>query len=197
MNASRPFQAQRTYPVSICDTFIQKLDRRLLPSFRCLYFAHATTHCLDATYQRQQLSIILSATQTAEDKVHQVQDIACLLVGQGFFSMAYGGQQISAYLSQAETTLTQYAGGGRKPNKCWGCGKEDHPWHKGKGPIPCPMKDDPACIKRATESIQPLELIEFVVCWNCELININYKSLKTRDKNLKCCVFSHSLVNKV
>jgi hypothetical protein len=59
------------------------------------------------------------------------------------------------------------------------------------------MKDDPACIKRATESIQPLELIEFVVCWNCELIHINYKSLKTRDKHLKCCVFSHSLVNKV
>ena len=48
------------------------------------------------------------------------------------------------------------------------------------------------------ESIQALELIEFVACCqNCELININYKSLKTRDKNLKCCVFSHSLVNKV
>ena len=109
MNASCPFQAQRMYPVSICDTFIQKLDRRLLPSFRCLYPAHATTHRLDATYQRQQLSIILSAAQAAEDEVHQVQDIARSLVGQGFFSMAYGGQQISAYPSQA---LSQYAGGG-------------------------------------------------------------------------------------
>ena len=127
MNASRPFQAQRMYPVSICNTFIQKLDCQHLPSFHHLYPAHTTTHCLDATYQQQQLSIILSAAQTAEDEVHQVQDIACSLVGQGFFSMAYGGQQISAYPSQAETTLTQYAGGGCKPNKCWGCGKEVQP----------------------------------------------------------------------
>jgi hypothetical protein len=68
--------------------------------------------------------------------------------------MAYGGQQISAYPSQAETTLSQYAGGGgggRKPSFCWGCGKEDHPWRRGKAPIVCPMKDDPACIKRAEE----------------------------------------------
>ena len=154
MNASRPFQAQRTYPVSICDTFIQKLDRRLLPSFRRLYPAHATTHRLDATYQRQQLSIILYAAQAAEDEVHQVQDIARSLVGQGFFSMAYGGQQISAYPSQAETTLNQYAGGGgggRKPSFCWGCGKDGHPWRRGKGPVVCPMKDDPACIKRAED----------------------------------------------
>jgi hypothetical protein len=130
------------------------LDRRLLPSFRRLYPAHATTHRLDATYQRQQLSIILSAAQAAEDEVHQVQDIARSLVDQGFFSMAYGGQQISAYPSQAETTLSQYTGGGgggRKPSFCWGCGKEDHPWRRGKVPIVCPMKDDPACIKRAEE----------------------------------------------
>ena len=107
-----PVQAQRTYPVSICDTFIQKLDHCLLPSFCRLYPAHATTHCLDATYQWQQLSIILSATQTAEDEVHQVQDIARSLVGQGFFSMAYGGQQISAY--------------------CWGlyAGHDFHIWYR-------------------------------------------------------------------
>jgi hypothetical protein len=110
------------------------------------------THCLDATYQWQQLSIILSAAQTTEDEVHQVQDIACWLVGRGFFSMAFGGQQISAYPIQAKTTLNQYAGGSRKPNKCWGCGKEDHPWCKGKGPIVCPMKANPACIKRAEDN---------------------------------------------
>jgi hypothetical protein len=106
MNASRPFQAQHTYPVSI-----QKLDRHLLLLFCCHYPPHATTHCLDTTYQCQQLSIILAAAQAAEDKVYQVQYIARSLVGQGFFSMAYDRQQISAYPSQAKTTLTKYAGG--------------------------------------------------------------------------------------
>ena len=118
------------------------------------------THCLDATYQWQQLSIILSAAQTTEDEVHQVQDIACSLVGRGFFSMAFGGQQISAYPIQAKTTLNQYAGGSRKPNKCWGCGKEDHPWCKGKGPIVCPMKANPACIKRAEDNHRSLSKID-------------------------------------
>ena len=69
--------------------------------------------------------------------------------------MAYGGQQISAYPSQAKTTLTKYAGGRdfiRKPSHCWGCDKEDHPRCKGKRPILCAMKDDPAAIKRADEN---------------------------------------------
>jgi hypothetical protein len=65
------------------------------------------------------------------------------------------GQQISAYPSQAETTLTQYAGGvagGRKPQTCWGCGSLDHVWRKGKGKILCPKKDDPAVQNRAHEA---------------------------------------------
>ena len=97
------------------------------------------------------MSIILSAAQTTEDKVHQIQDIARSLVGQGFLSMAYGRQQISAYPNQAETTLNQYAGGGRKPNKCWGCVEDDHPWRKREGPIVSHMKDNPACIKHAED----------------------------------------------
>ena len=158
MNASRPFQSQRTYPVSICDVFIQKLDHRITSSFRKNYPAHATTHRLDATYQRQQLSIILSAAQSAENEVRQVQDIARSLVGQGqgFFMQPLYGQQISAYPSQAETTLTQYASGGvaggRKPQTCWGCGGLNHVWRKGKGKILCPKKDDPAVQHRAHEA---------------------------------------------
>jgi hypothetical protein len=68
------------------------------------------THHLNATYQRQQMLVILMAAHAAKDKVHQVQDIACSLVGQGFFTTAYGGQQVTAYPSQAETTLTKYQG---------------------------------------------------------------------------------------
>jgi hypothetical protein len=157
MNASRPFQSQRTYPVSICDVFIQKLDHRITASFQKNYPAHATTHRLDTTYQRQQLSIILSAAQSAEDEVRQVQDIARSLVGQGqgFFMQPLYGQQIFAYPSQAETTLTQYAGGdvgGRPPQKYWGCGSLDHVWRRARGKILCPKKDDPTVQKRAHEA---------------------------------------------
>ena len=106
MAASRPFQAQRVYPISICNRFIQQLDRRLLPSFRLLYPQHLAVHALKAAYQRQQLSIILAAAQAAEDEVHQVQDIPCGFIVQGFFSAGRSVEEASlAYPSQAEKTL--------------------------------------------------------------------------------------------
>ena len=152
MAASRPFQAQRTYPISICDRFIQHLDRRLVPSFRRLYPQHSTPHPLDAAYQRQQLSVILAAAQAAEDEVQQVQDIARGLLNQGFFSAASG---MPAYPSQAENTLTHYGtppdGGDKvptkKPQRCWGC-DGDHSWRKGKE-IVCPRKNDPVAQAKA------------------------------------------------
>ena len=117
MAASRPFQAQRTYPISICDRFIQHLDCRLVPSFCRLYPNHSIPHPLDAAYQHQQLSTILAAAQAAEDEVQQVQDIARGLLGQGFYAAMSG---VPAYPSQAETTLTQYGtppDGGKVPTK--------------------------------------------------------------------------------
>jgi hypothetical protein len=152
MNALHPFQAQHNYIVSICNIFIQKLDHHLLPSFCCHYPGFFTLHCLDATSQHRQLSVILAAAQDAKYKVHQVQDIACLLVGQGFYSTGNIGQA-SAYPSQEVQTLTKYSGTGnystRQKLKCWGCGKEDHAWRKGRGPILCPLKDNPEAIEHA------------------------------------------------
>jgi hypothetical protein len=153
MNASRPFQARRDYPVSICDIFIQKLDWPLLPLFRRHYLLYANSHQLDVTYQCQQLAIILAAAQAAKDEVHHVQDIARLLVSQGFFSVANGGVLVSAHPSQAENTLMKYSDGptppGKRPPVCWGCGRT-HVWHKrGTGPIICPLKDNPKAIKHA------------------------------------------------
>jgi len=164
MAASRPFQAQRTYPISICNWFIQHLDHRLVPSFRRLYPQHSSPHSLDAAYQCQQLSIILAAAQAAEDEVQQVQDIARGLINQGFFSAASGAQahpsqaetRATAYPSQAAKTLTQYGtppDGGKTPTKkiqrCWGC-NGDHSWRKGKE-IVCPRKNDPAAQAKAKQ----------------------------------------------
>jgi len=162
MAASHPFQAQRTYSISICDRFIQHLDHRLVPSFCRLYPQHSSPQSLDAAYQHQQLSIILAVAQAAEDEVQQVQDIARGLINQGFFLAVSGAQahpsqaetRATAYPSQAEKTLTQYGtppDGGKTPTKkiqhCWGC-DGNHSWHKGKE-IVCPSKNDPAAQAKA------------------------------------------------
>jgi hypothetical protein len=136
MNAARPFATKQTYAISVCNRFIQGLDRRLLPCFRRMYPAHSTVHNLNGAYQRQQLPVILAAAQAAKDKVKGVQDIARGLLGQGFYSNIIGNDA-SAYPSQAEKTLSRY--GDRRDDhtkgrecrhlECFGCGG-DHSWIK-------------------------------------------------------------------
>ena len=157
MNAARPFATEHTYAISVCDRFIQGLDRRLLPCFRRMYPAHSTVHNMNGAYQRQQLPVILAAAQAAEDEVKGVQDIARGLLGQGFYSNIIG-DDASAYPSQAEKTLSRYGdrrddrtkGRERRPLECFGCGG-DHSWMKDKK-IVCPRGTEPAVIKRAAEA---------------------------------------------
>ena len=141
MNAARPFATEQTYAISVCDRFIQGLDRRLLPCFRRMYPAHSTVHNMNGAYQCQQLPVILAAAQAAEDEVKGVQDIARGLLGQGFYSNVIG-DDASAYPSQAEKTLSRYGdrrddrtkGRERRPLECFGCGG-NHSWMKD---IVCP-----------------------------------------------------------
>jgi hypothetical protein len=105
MTAVRPFATEHTYAISICNWFIQGLNRHLVPCFRCMYQAHSTFHNLNGAYQRAQLPIILAATQAAEDAVKGVQEIARGLLSQGFYSNVIGGDA-AAYPSQAEKTLS-------------------------------------------------------------------------------------------
>ena len=157
MNAARPFATEHTYAISVCDRFIQGLDRRLLPCFRRMYPAHSTVHNMNGAYQRQQLPVILAAAQAAEDEVKGVQDIARGLLGQGFYSNIIGNDA-SAYPSQAEKTLSRYGnrrddrtkGRERRPLECFGCGG-DHSWMKDKK-IVCPCGTEPAVIKHAAEA---------------------------------------------
>jgi hypothetical protein len=157
LNAAQPFATQKTYPISVCDKFIQGLDHHILGPFCWFYPQHLTVHDLNDAYQCSQLAIILAAIQAAEDEVKQMQDITRGMMGQGFYTNVIGGGKVPAFPSQAEMTLFRYQGGGccrerdRKPHKClslkcFGCGG-GHPWMRDKK-IVCPNGKDLACIKR-------------------------------------------------
>ena len=149
-NAARPFTAQAQYSISVCDRFIQGLDRNLLPSFRKNYPNHSMAHDLSSAYQRRQLSIILQAAQAAEDECNQIQEIARKIVSsQGFFMQAHGAA--AANPSRAEKTLARYKDGDttreRPKLNCWGCGG-DHTWMR-RGVIECPRGTEPQIIANA------------------------------------------------
>ncbi len=156
LNAARSFATQHTYAVSVCDKFIQGLDRRILIPFCCYYSNHSTVHDLNGAYHYLQLPIILAAATVVEEEVKQMQEIACSMLGQGFYSnIIGGGASIPAIPSQAKKTLSRYQDGGcsreckRLPLKCFGC-SEAHPWIKDKKVI-CPKGKDPGCIKCAAK----------------------------------------------
>ena len=148
-NATRPFQMQERYPISVCDRFIQGLDRTILPSFRKMYPNHSIVHDLSGHYQRRMMSVILTAAQAAEDECKQFQDIARgMLASQGFFASASAGAGAGVYASQAEQTLTKYDKDGKPVKRtCWGCGG-DHSWML-KGVIVCPRKGEPQVVQAA------------------------------------------------
>jgi len=109
INASRLFAVQARYPISVCDRFIQGLDLTILPSFRKMYPNHLLVHNLSGSYQRRIMSVILSASQAAEDECKQFQDIARgMLASQEFFASASADAGARIYASQAEQTLTKY-----------------------------------------------------------------------------------------
>ena len=152
LNASRPFAVQECYPISVCDRFIQGLDRTILPSFCKMYPNHSLVHDLSGSYQRRMMSVILSTVQAAEDECKQFQDIVrSMLASQGFFASALAGAGAGIYASQAKQTLTKYSKD-RKPVKrvCWGCGG-DHTWMI-KGVIMCPRKNKPQIVQAAEKS---------------------------------------------
>ena len=71
-------------------------------------------HRLDGTYQRQTTHVILKAATQAEEDYCSTQQIARdAVVGQAFYTMVdavTSPAHATALLSQAETTLTKYAG---------------------------------------------------------------------------------------
>ncbi len=165
INTLRPFAARKTLPISICDHIIRNLDRWIIPSFCKLYPDHATPHGLDGAIQRKKVQEILAAAQQAEDKVHQVQEIACGITGQSFHYKAPLGTPmaettaapipVGAYPSQAECTLAKNESKGSFPSaakspykqmpcKCFGYGAPSLGFQDKDGNITCPYGHDPS-----------------------------------------------------
>jgi hypothetical protein len=140
LNTAHPFMMQACYAISVCNCFIQGLNKTLLTSFQKINPHHSTVHDLSGSYQHCMLSVILAATQAAKDKCKQFQDIVRgMLASQGFFASTPSGA--SVYARQDGQTLQKYKDGVPIKHICWGCGK-DHSWMT-KGKITCPCSKDP------------------------------------------------------
>ncbi len=149
LNAARPFATQHTYAISICNNFIQGLDH--VSSAHSV--ASIPTTLLSTTSPARtssQILIILTAAQAAEDEVKKMQDVACGMLGQGFYSNIIGGGEVPAFSSQAKKTQSRRSKDREHlPLQCFGC-SSPHPWMKDKKII-CPKGMEPGCIKHVEE----------------------------------------------
>jgi len=174
MSAARPFSSQRTYPVSVCQRFMDGLDPRLLTGFRRCFPDHSVVQALDGSHQRRTLQLMLKAAQQAEDDFTSTQRIARDAIGlsQAFATNVQptGSHQALALPSQAETTLGRYSPrGGRQPEPgagqtrgqqrpltCYGCGGP-HPWSEykqGSYVVICPNQHNPGITENATRALE-------------------------------------------
>ncbi len=112
MSAAHPFSGQRSFPVSVCQRFMDGLNPRLLMGFCCCFPDHSIVQALDGSHQRGTLQLMLKATQQAEDNFTSTQRIARDAIGlsQAFLviSHATGSNQAMALPSQAKMTLSGY-----------------------------------------------------------------------------------------
>jgi hypothetical protein len=113
MSAARPFSSQRTYPVSVCQWFIDGLNPRLLTGICHCFPDYIVVQGLDGSHQRRTLQLMLKAAQQAEDDFTSTQRIACNAIGlsQAFPANVYPtwSNQALALPSQAKTTLSRYS----------------------------------------------------------------------------------------
>jgi hypothetical protein len=121
MSAARPFLSQRSFPVSVCQQFMDGLNPRLLTGFCHCFPDHSIAQALDESHQRHTLQLMLKAAQQAEDNFTLTQCIARNAIGlsQAFPAIAHAtrSNQAMALPSQAETTLSRYSPRGGRPTK--------------------------------------------------------------------------------
>jgi hypothetical protein len=162
MSAARPFSSRRSFPVSVCQLFMDGLDPRLLTGFRRCFPDHSIVQVLDGSHRRRTIQLMFKAAQQAEDDFTLMQRIACNAIGlsQAFPVIAHvtGSNQAMALPSQTKMTLSQYSPRGGRPTKsaasqgartarplaCYGCGGP-HPWseyQQGSYVIICPNQNN-------------------------------------------------------
>jgi hypothetical protein len=169
MSAARPFSSQQSFPVSVCQRFMDGLDPRLLTGFCRCFLDHSIVQALDRSHERSTLQLMLKAAQQVEDNFTLTQRIAfnAISLSQAFPAIGHatGSNQALALPSQAETTLSWYSPrGGRstksaacqgartaRPLACYGCGGP-HPWseyQQGSYVVICPNQNNPGVKENA------------------------------------------------
>jgi hypothetical protein len=162
MSAAHPFSSQWSFPVSVCQRFMDGLNPRLLTGFRCCFPDHSIVQALNGSHQCRTLQLMLKAAQQAEDNFTSRQRFARDAIGlsQAFLAITHatGSNQAMALPSQAQTTLSWYSPWGGCPTEsaagqgartarllaCYGCGGP-HPWSEyQQGPyvIICPNQNN-------------------------------------------------------
>lgn len=203
MNAARPFVASHTFPVSICNRFIDGLDPRLLPGFRKAYPQYSDVQRLDGSHQRRTMTLLLKAATQAEDDYRATQQIARdAVVGQAFYttvgSPPLSSSSATAFPSQAETTLAKYQSPGassptstpRRKLECFGCGQA-HAWGKRDENdkksyiIVCPNKDKPGVMEKAKKQLE-----EFRARMQRNKSGSSSSGSRTKRKNINSVDFS-------
>jgi hypothetical protein len=81
MSAACPFSSQQSFPVSVCQRFMDGLNPRLLTGFRRCFPDHSIIQAFDGSHQRRTLQLMLKATQQAEDNFTSTQRIARDAIG--------------------------------------------------------------------------------------------------------------------
>ncbi len=168
MNAARPFTSEQFYPISLCTKFMEGMDTRLVPGFQRNFPTHSIVVMLCAGIRRKTLQEMLLAAQRAKDNYTNVQRTAREVVGLGGQSFFSGSDKrsVSAFPSQAETTLTKYSQSGgnqggngwgkRRPLTCFGCGGP-HPWSElidGKFVVKFPNKLNSEVADQAAKNLE-------------------------------------------
>jgi hypothetical protein len=180
MNALRQFFSQQEFPISVCQKFKDGLDPHLVTGFRRFFPDHSVIQLLVLMHQQKILQQMLQAAQQAEDNYGSTQHIARKAIGlsQAFPVGAKPGGPVRAptFPSQAETTLTRYAQGGKgystdstrsiagssqgppRPWNCFGCGGP-HPYSEytdGNHFVICPNQDVPGIREHAARNIEKM-----------------------------------------
>ncbi len=177
MSAARPFSSQQSFPVSICQRFMDGLNPRLLTGFHCCFQDHSIVQALDGSHQHRTLQLMLKAAQQAKDDFTSTQPIARNAIGlsQAFpvIGHATGSNQALALPSQAKTTLSRYSPrGGRstepaagqgartaRPLAYYGCGGV-HPWSEYQQRsyvIICPNRNNPGIKENAAQALERMK----------------------------------------
>jgi hypothetical protein len=168
MNAIRPFNNLKEYPINLARVFQDHMNPSMQKSFRTHYPTFGATRLGNAITQHSILMDMLTALIKAKnDNLTNICNIVC--VEQCGREQFHASKICPTMPSVAEQTLRRYADDstkishnsrGSNRNNCFGCG-ERHPWSKlvnRKHVVICPNANKPGMREKAEVAISKYQL---------------------------------------